>query len=299
MATKELFSTYGIPATFPVSIIGSTDEAGQLVGTYDVELAFLTTLQGYLPNWLTKVELDRSIQPGTLPRPPGPESYYGSVDDLAFQQDELPALICHVAPTDAPEHSASFGYGQVYEVTLYAVVVQGSEDEARQLSSYYGTAAMGAILQNASLGGHSLSTRLRSAPTESYPNPDNRTLAVSEIGFTVFVEPIVNDTIGPFLSQPTEPPWGSWPPVQSENITVIAEPLILQFQANTTQDSPTLSYVNPFPGSVPAGTVLSGEGIPTGSTITGFSIPGRTLTMSLAATETGLGTAVTLTVGET
>lgn len=298
MSTPEVFSTYGIPATFPVPIVGSTDEAGPLVGTYDIELAFLTTLQGWLSPYLSKVELDRGILLGSLPRPPGPESYYGSVDDLAFQQDELPALICNVVPTDAPEHSASFGYGQVYEVTCYAVVVQGSEDEARQLSSYYGTAMIGAILQQGSLGGYSFSTRMTSSPRESFPDPENRTLAVSEVGFTVWQETIVNDTISTFLSQPTEPPWGSWPLVQTENLTVIGEPLILEFSANTTENSDTLSFVNPFPGSVPSGTVLSGEGIPTGTTITGFSIPGRTLTMSLPASSTGLGTLVTLTVGE-
>jgi hypothetical protein len=112
MSTPEVFSTYGIPATFPVPVVGSTDEAGPLVGTYDIELAFLTTLKAWLPPYLSKVELDRGILLGSLPRPPGPESYYGSVDDIAFQQDELPALICNVIPTDAPEHSASFGYGQ-------------------------------------------------------------------------------------------------------------------------------------------------------------------------------------------
>jgi hypothetical protein len=186
----------------------------------------------------------------------------------------------------------------VYEVTCYAVVIQGSEDEARQLSSYYGTAIIGAILQQGAIGGYSFSTRMTSSPRESFPDPENRTLAVSEVGFTVWQETIVNDTIGTFLSQPTEPPWGSWPLVQTENLSVIGEPLILEFSANTTENSNTLSFVNPFPGSVPAGTVLSGKGIPTGSTITGFSIPARTLTMSLPASATALGTLVTLTVGE-
>lgn len=280
------FAPFALPANYPTP----SPKVGQIVTPIDVEVAVLEVLSGWLPPYISEVEIDRGILAGTIPRPPGPESYRGSTDATVFQQDETPTLIVIAEPSGAPERSASAGYAQQFLVQVLTVVVQESEDEARQLASFYGGAIMGAIDQQGDLGGIAQNTRLASLPVLEFPNPEIRTLMTSRTEFDVWVQPVFDDQYsGTFLDTPTEPPFGSWPEITSTDVTVTGP----SGYADMNYQSAILVNVNPYP-TVTVGEQISGEGIPQGTTVTAFSSSAATITMSEEAELTGQHIAVFL-----
>lgn len=272
------FAPFALPANYPTA----SPKIGAIVTPIDVEVAVLEVLSGWLPPYISEVEIDRGILAGTIPRPPGPESYRGSTDATVFQQDETPTVIVIAEPSGAPERSASAGYAQQFLVQVLTVVVQESEDEARQLASFYGGAIMGAIDQQGDLGGIAQNTRLASLPVLEFPNPEIRTLMTSRTEFDVWVQPVFDDQYsGTFLANPAEPPFGSWPDVADIGITVGGPSAFVDM---TFQDTVLVNVGPEFP-TVSNGEQISGEGIPQGTVVESFNAVAKTITMSATATQ--------------
>ena len=101
------------------------------------------------------------------------------------------------------------------------------------MAGHAGTAVMAAIVQHGSLGGLATRTKMTSAPSVSFIDPDKRRLARSLTTFHVFVDGLADDSAG--TSTPTAPdspqypgnpddPFGDWPTVVNPSVTLVAEP---------------------------------------------------------------------------
>jgi hypothetical protein len=202
---------------------------GPLIGTWDVEQAVIKTLDEWIDSYLTAVERDHEIRPRTLARPSQVDGIYGGIDFESWEEDLLPALIVvvNLAP-NGDELLASAGYGQWYEVQIGAVVIGDDEHQARELGSHYIAAAAGVLVQQGSLGGFAGRTELVVAPHVEFPNLEERRLANGVCAVNVFVEPIVDEKLGPVSPDPlTNPPPdpGNRPQVEHVGVTVIGEAL--------------------------------------------------------------------------
>lgn len=206
---------------------------GTLVGQPEVEQAVVDTVNVWIHTYLAEVERQHDLKHKTLTRPPNSESVYGCLDFDRWEQDNMPSVIVVANPTGETELN-SVGYGQAYEVQVGARVIKQDEATARLIAGHYGTAIMGLIVQNGSLGGIAVRTRLTVAPVLSLPDPDDRTNVLCVTTFHVFVQPITSDQDGPDVPTPPdspqyggtpEAPFADWPTVETTDLSVTAEPI--------------------------------------------------------------------------
>jgi hypothetical protein len=199
---------------------------GPLVGPWNVEQATVNTLKLWMPLYLVAVENWNSVPLGTLPRPPAPESIHGGDDFDTWRQDQLPSLIVVTNPSGNPERESAGDYGQMFETQVSAVVIGDTEDDARRIASFYGSAAAVALSQNGSLGKQVDRTRLTQSPSIRFPNADERRIARATMTFEMWVSVILTEQGGPSVP-PTDPFVGEnpWYEVQTTEVDVTGVPV--------------------------------------------------------------------------
>jgi len=215
---------------------------GPLVSTWDVEQAVIKTIKVWLNVYLAEVEEQRGLQRGSIGRPPTPESIHGGTEEaIAWKQDELPAVIVVVVPNGEPEVSASVGYVQAYEVTVYCIGMGDEgvqqtqpEDSARQQVAHFGAAVM-ALLQHGELQQELPQlqwVRMTSAPKPEVPETEKRREQACVTIFSIWVAPIIEQQAGPTGLTPAESPgytgveepFEPAPTAKDGEVTVIGEP---------------------------------------------------------------------------
>jgi hypothetical protein len=203
-----------------------------LLAQPDVEFAVLNTLETWLPTMLGVIERRHSLPAGTLRKPPGRDSYIGGIDHESWTQDLCPMVIAVVNPTGNAERVAT-GYGQWFEIEVSTTHIEDTEDEARVMAGRVGTAVMGALVQNGSLGGVASRTELVSSPTVELADPDQRRVVRSLTIFHAFVDGLANENAGTNTPTPTgspqypgtpDAPFADWPVVVTPSVTLVAEP---------------------------------------------------------------------------
>lgn len=199
---------------------------GPLVSTWDVEQAVVAVYREWLNSYLAEIERQHDLGNKALPRPPADESYYGGLDFETEMQYELPAVIVVVQPEGGPERHEQL-YVQAYNIQVGCVIRAPSEDEARQLASFYGAASMLLVQQeslplpNATLADR---TVMSDAPRVEFVDPESRQLMRSVAAFTAWISPIVEPDAGPVeLPQDPEAPVAPSPEVTDVEVTVVAD----------------------------------------------------------------------------
>lgn len=220
-------------------VVRTTDYFGPMVSLADVEDAVLGALQSPtqgLPFYVAETERKHSLDPRTLPLPPSPVSYRGGLDFETFEQDVAPVVIAVVAPVGDLERYGGGEYGSWFEVQVGCITTsEDSQDEARRLAQFYGSAVALCVIQQGSLGGLANDTRLQAFPRVSFPDPTRRSLAMSTTVFRIQVQPVFMDSMGPYppYIDPLEPgdhpdPYdlpGMYPVVKVADSEVIAVPI--------------------------------------------------------------------------
>jgi hypothetical protein len=210
------------------------DVFGSIISRGDVERAVLRLLRTppegstypLLVYYLAERERQAGLPARTLPVPPAPESFRGTLDFTAYVQDLCPMVLAVVQPVGAPERLEGATYGQWYDVQLGAVIVGTDEDSTRALADEYAASIMAAVLQQGSLGGFAIKTDLSAAPKTEFFDPKQRRLVRSIVGFRTQVAPIVGEWGGPSRLVPLGPdPYaepGVLPTVESVDVTLDA-----------------------------------------------------------------------------
>jgi hypothetical protein len=199
---------------------------GPMIGPWNVEQATVATLELWMPYYLVAVERWNSIQLGSLPRPPAPESFHGGDDFDGWQQALLPSLIVVTGPAGDTERAAAGDYGQMFETQVAAVIIGDTEDDGRRIASLYGTAAAAAISQHGSLGQQVDKTRMTLSPKVQFPNADERRIARAVMTFEMWVGVILTEQGGPKVP-PGDPltPEAPWFTVTSTEVDVTGIPV--------------------------------------------------------------------------
>jgi hypothetical protein len=111
------------------------------------------------------------------------------------------------------------------------VLYGSTEEEARQHASLYGTAVMGALVQQGTLGDLAERTVMVSQPTEEWVvgTEDARRLIRSVTTFHTWVTEVVSEAAGPVGPTPQESPGYTGPEEPYEpNPTVTSEHLAVE-----------------------------------------------------------------------
>jgi hypothetical protein len=214
-------------------------QIGALVSPWDVEQGVLGTLKTWLDTYLAVVEREHGLRPKSLERPPTPESIHGgTVEAIAWADDELPSVIVIVEPEGEPEVSASVGYVQGFEVQVWCVAMGKDgveqllpEESARLQVSHYGAAVMLLVQQGALEIPNLQWSRMVGYPRVECPEPEKRRRQASITTFHVWVAPVVNQNLGPTGLTPgespgyvgPEEPFEESPTVEAIDITINAE----------------------------------------------------------------------------
>lgn len=206
---------------------------GQLISTWHIQQAALSTLREWLPSYLAAVERQEGLQDRRLGRPEGPISYYPGVDFFSAGPGEStamspPLVIVTVEPQGRPEMTADL-YFQSYELRVACVVRGSTEEEALQLASLYGAASM-LLAQIGGLQGLAERTVMTGAPTVELVDPEaaDRRLMRSVVTYSVHVPHLIQQ-------------WGPKGETLAESPEVIA-PEALPSEAPTVQS--TLITIN-------------------------------------------------------
>lgn len=213
----------------------TTDIYGQVITRRDIELAVIGQLQAWLPACVAEIERQAGLNPQTIALPPDPiESYRGGLDFYTWQTGwGSPCLITVVQPFGEPEREYGNGtYLQVFEIQVATIVQGEDEDTAREFADYYGAAVMMALVQHGSLGTFAtgnqvaLKTVLMGYPSVVFMSPDERRLVRSVVTVHSIVDGVISEAAGP-ATPPINPyaPPGSWPQVESIDVTVEGTPL--------------------------------------------------------------------------
>jgi hypothetical protein len=214
---------------------------GPCISTWNVERAYIGLLgaatgagaAGWLEVCLAEVERQNGLDASTVTRQPNIDCTYGGVDFLSYNQNNTPAVIVVVVPQGPPERFAE-GIFQTYDVQVGVVVIDGDEDRARMIASFYGAAVMLAVCQHGGLQGVAIETVMTGAPRVSLPTADQRRIALCVTTFASTVSPIVVPSAGPGTDTPPESPeyggtpdapFGQFPTVATTDLTVTGEPL--------------------------------------------------------------------------
>lgn len=211
--------------------IDSVDVFGPMVSRGDIVRAInaqLTDPATGLVFYIAERERRRGLVPRTLPVPLAP-FYRGGLDFETWASDEIPTVITVVQPLGDPERHEHGIYEQTYDVRIGAILEHDTEAEAIDLADEYGICIATCVLQNPSLGGLAISTRLNGAPATVFHNPDRRVITRTVVMFRVYVQPILSENGGPW--PPAEPgpapdPYalpGDFPTVSTVNLTVTGQ----------------------------------------------------------------------------
>ena len=211
---------------------------GPLVGLENVKQAIITLLSqpptgGDTPlvvYYLAEIERQHGLAARTLTQPPSPDSYYGGIDHLSWDESLLPSIIVITQPTGSPERYGDGTYGQWFESQVAAVVQGNDEDDAQMIAAHYGSALTGALLENGDLGGIADKTELaEAAKLEFLEDPATRVFARAVVTVRSFVEPIAGDLDSP-TNWPTDPytPSSQPPVAETTDFVVVGEPLTEQ-----------------------------------------------------------------------
>lgn len=198
---------------------------GALVSPWQVEQAVIGTLRAWVPQYIAQVEDQHGLDRGTLPRPPAAECFYGGADFDSWAEDLMPAFVVVVAVDESAERAHSAGYGQSYAVGIGAWAWGEDEDTTRMRAGLLATAAAGAFLQNVSEP--IVHARMVRAPRFELPDPDRRVLGRGIVETSVFVQPVLDEKLGPVGLPQSDPDTGPLPiaTINTVNVSVDAEPI--------------------------------------------------------------------------
>lgn len=199
---------------------------GPLIVETDIDGAALSTLSLWMEVQLRDIEDKRGMARGYLPRPKD-SAYRNTLTDDEFNDlNSFPAIVVTTAETTGDPITDGDGYYYAaWQLVVSAISRGRTPAETRGLAAMYGGAVKRIMLSQQDLGG--LATELKwvrgnLAPVASPQSSEGRYLAASLNQFTVFVDKVVQEGVGPISPHPDESPYD---PVDPDNPAEVFEPL--------------------------------------------------------------------------
>lgn len=208
-------------------------EFGPIVTSIDVDEAVLTTLRLWLPTYLTKIEEERSLTPGTLQRPKT-GSYDNVIDDEQFPDYDLPAIIVTTAQTEGePQQDGEGNYYAAWNVAVSAITRGRNKKETRNLASWFEACVRRALVQQGTEISGELKWRGSNVAPVSDPTNAGRYLAAGMGHFVVYVDYVVQEGVGPFAGD------GDYPPADPDDPNTPYEDLVTVGEVTVDVRHPT------------------------------------------------------------
>jgi hypothetical protein len=190
----------------------------------DLENAAIVTLESWWPVYTRELELQASIDTGSLP----PPKSWLKADQLdRSAADALPAIVV-VSPglsgRNSPRQEGDGTFRAFFSIGIGVFVGANTRQNTMRLVRIYTAIARTIMLQKQSLGGFADGTSwLDESYDDNFPFTDDQTLSAGQVIFEVEVAGVVNRYGGPAAQDPPDPvtqPGSDWPLVESVNATV-------------------------------------------------------------------------------
>lgn len=202
----------------------SIAEFGPLVVETDVDLAVVSTIKLWMPTYLSRVEVERSLGNGFLSRPK-PDAFANTLDDDEFTDHPLPAIIVTTASTVArPEKDGNGMHFAAWNVVVSAICRGRTAPESRAMASLYGGCVRRIMLQQQDLGefaGEVDWTSSNVAPVAT--TGQGRYLAAGINTFSIYVDEVVQSGTGPLVTDEDTP----YPPADPSDPNTPYDPLAI------------------------------------------------------------------------
>lgn len=179
---------------------------GPIVTSIDVDEYVLSSLRKWLPTYLTKIEAERGLEPGTLDRPQQ-KSFDNVIDDDQFPDYDLPSIIVTTAQTEGePEQDGEGLYYAAWNVVVSAIVRGRNKKETRDLAAYFEGSVRRVLVEQGIEEDGELKWRGANVAPVSDPTGAGRWLAAGMGNYVVYIDRVVQQGVGPYE------PGGEYPP---------------------------------------------------------------------------------------
>jgi hypothetical protein len=205
-----------------------------IVPTFYVENKIIATIALWGPTYLAEVERQSGIATGTLERP---RSVFASADLDNWPEFQRPsvAIVCS-GLLGEPEKHAQGRYSGWFGFKIGATIAEQDEQSARLCAHVYQAALEALIAQQGAFGDQGATETIWTGRDSHLPDEEDRTLALAESDFKVWVSSIITAGDGPTEPDPretpgspgspesgNEEPYEPWPEVLSTHVTVVGE----------------------------------------------------------------------------
>ena len=206
---------------------GPFADFGTLLTTVDIDDGAIATLQEWLPTYLSKFEIERTLAKGYLPRPKQ-ASFANTIDSDEWLDHVLPAVIVTTVSTSGQPTVVADDHVASWQMVVSCVCRGRKGPESRRIASWFEGCVRRVLVQQGSLGG--VVNKCRWLTTEVRPVLDatsrGRYLAAGIGQYTVFGDVAVQ---GGFYG-PTEP--------EADASVYEDLPLVEQITVDVTGDGP-------------------------------------------------------------
>lgn len=183
---------------------------GPLIVETDIDAAVVGQMRLWMPTHLSKIANERGMDRGYLQRPK-PKDYANTLDEDEFKDHDFPAIIVTTAATTGdPTTDGNGFYYAAWQVVVSAITKGRDPAETRGLAALYGGAVKRIMLAQQDLGGIAAElkwVRGNVAPVADPTDTAGRYLAAAINQFTVFVDQVVQEGVGPMSPDPDENPY--------------------------------------------------------------------------------------------
>jgi len=130
----------------------SMADFGTALATVDIDDAAITTLQTWLPTYLSHFEVERQLAQGYLPRPKK-QSFSTTIDNDEWLDHVLPAVIVTTVSTAGPPAiTADDSYKATWNMAVSCICRGRKGPESRRIASWFELCVRQLLVQQGSLG---------------------------------------------------------------------------------------------------------------------------------------------------
>jgi hypothetical protein len=203
---------------------------GRIISGADVEDWCEQLIRTWISTYLAEKERQDGLEAGALPRPRGWVIAGGPVNK--WPEDQLPTiLLASVGIPAIPRKGGDGRYRARFDIRVSSIVSAATERDSRRLAHRYTAALRALFTQRPSLDGHADGVDWAAEDYDVLAYDDQRTLGVSTVALFVEVDDVTTAGSGPVTpTAPLDPaitPWPDWPQVQTVDVDVQHDPLVV------------------------------------------------------------------------
>jgi hypothetical protein len=175
-----------------MSTVDVYSDVSTIVDRATVEHNVLTHLQTWIETYIAAIERFHQLPARTLPLP---KSWRIEKEFARNPQDTMPfvaVVSTGLSPGKPPKRDGDGTVRAWWIIAVGAVVAAGTEQDAKDLSGYYGAALRMIMLQMPELGGWASDVEWNDEKYDDWPSILEQMISSARLVFTVEVEDVIN-----------------------------------------------------------------------------------------------------------